>query len=486
MLNINILDSNLYNISCGKRNNRLKEKDIWHSIFYYSLSALIIFLFVVISPYLSYCQQLDDAVCVSGGRREMDYRKKPWKGNNQFLETYLEKIKYFEERDIIRFSVPLKFWVYRNNHGEGGASYEDIKKFLTDLNENNRYNQTGIQYYIREIEFVDRTARQVFGYYLEAPVQTFFRHTKPAINIYLVDRFKKKQESRRLVKGTYNIFTKSVIIQRENSSTALAHEIGHYFGLLHPHRHYEYGKSKQEPVSRTRTAKEEKGEIPLCEMKGDLLSDTEAEPKLTFLVDNDCNFTGNVLKDAWGDNYRSVVNNIMSYPTHTRCRNSFTLQQKSVMLYSAATNKYGKYWNMEYPANMKYLFDKHEPDNYKEMASIIDTGTVQDHSFHKIFIKPGKDNIDTTDWIKFEVKNEDKRNIKVIIYPAADNQNSLQAILYDKNLIPLATSDDKQPTDSIQLGFENVVSDWYYIYINNPYNKQSDNIETYQLRVELY
>lgn len=452
---------------------------------FYKLVILSL-LTLILTEIKATSQQLDDAICGSGGKLEMDYRKKPWKGNNLFLQKYLEQINYFNETDKVRYLVPLKFWVYRDNNGQGGASLKEIRQFMIDLNQINSSNQTGIQFYIREIKYIDKTARQVFGYYLEAPLQTILRHTKPALNVYLVEKFKKKQESRRMVKGTYNIVTKSVIIQRNNSNTALTHEIGHYFGLLHPHRHYNFGKSRQEPVSRTRKVKDDASSAPLCELNGDLLSDTPAEPKLTFLVDNNCNFTGTALKDAWGDNYCSVVNNIMSYPTHFKCRNAFTLSQKSVMLYSASINKYAKYWNTENAANHKYFYDRNEPDNDMEMADTLELDVEQAHNFHKIFLKPGKDISDTSDWIKFEVKRDDKRNIKITIQPDKDNQELINAQLLDKNLIRLSSNSTNSSNENIELGFKNVVSDWYYIHVSVPGNNKTEKIDKYTVSYELY
>ena len=445
-----------------------------------ALLFLFILLFSIEKPAIS--QQVDDAICLSGGNQEFDYRKKPWKGNNQFLLNYLMKIDYYNGSDKVRYLVPIKFWAYRSDNGTGGASHSEIKTFLNDLNYYNKLNNTGFQFYIREIKYIDKTSRQVFGYYVEAPLQTILRHTKPALNVYIIERFKKKQESKRMVRGTYNIFTKSVILQRENSKTSLSHEIGHYFGLLHPHRHYNMGKSKQEPVSRARS--NGKG-IPLCELNGDLLSDTQAEPKLTFLVDNDCNFIGTTLKDDWGDNYKSDVNNIMSYPTHNKCRDSFTMSQKAVMLYSASVNKYAASWSTDDPVNNKYFFDPYEPDNIQEIAGILEKGTEQTHNFHKIFIKKGKDATDNCDWIKFEVSDSDKKNIKVLITPDKENVQNLSATLFDKNQIILSSKKAAMSNETIELHFENVVSDWYYIYVTSQ-NLESSNVEKYTVKVDLY
>jgi hypothetical protein len=424
----------------------------------------------------------DDGICLAGGKREIDYRKKKWKGNNAFLFEYLQKIKYFEDTEKVRYLVPVKFWAYRQNNGTGGPSHAEIKNLMADLNHFNSINHTGIQFYLREIKYIDKTARQVFGYYVEAPLQTVIRHTKPALNVYIIENFKKKHEARRVVRGTYNIMTKSVIIQRENSRTALSHEVGHYFGLLHPHRHHDFGKSKQEPVSRTRTNK--KGEI-ICESRGDLLSDTPAEPNLTFLVDNDCNFIGTSMKDAWGDNYNSVVDNIMSYPTHHACRNAFTLQQKAVMLYSASENRYAKYWTTDDERNHKYFFDTNEPDNSPEMAGEIIPGEEKNLNFHKIFLNKGKDITDSCDWITFEVKNQDKKNIRVVITPNATNTQNLAAVLYDKNQFALAKMSTSRPNEKVELGFQNVVSDWYYVKLAPLGNEFSEHIDNYSVVVYL-
>ncbi len=457
----------------------IKQKNI----FFHLRVILVAVLFLVLFVPNSKSQLLDDADCVSGSKLELDYRKKPWKGNNPFLEQYLQEIKYFDNKDKVRFLVPVKFWVYRNNKGEGGSSIPDIKEFIEDLNSYNSVNQTGIQFYISNIKYINNSNRQIFGYYIEATLQSIFRHTNPAINVYLIDGFKKKQESRKIIRGTYNMITQSIILQRKNSSTGLTHEVGHYFGLLHPHRHYDRGKSKQEPVSRERS--ENNDGKPMCEERGDLLSDTEAEPKLTHLVDNDCQFIGTALKDAWGDNYKSEVNNIMSYPTHYQCRDSFTMGQKSVMLYSASKNKYAKYWNTENELNLKYFFDKNEPDDYQEIAGVLPVGINQAFNFHKIFLGKKTDRNDTCDWIKFEVKSEDKRNAKIVIVADSKNKSSISAVFYDKNTMALSKKKNAKAGETIEIGFQGLVSDWYYIHVKTN-ETESKQVDFYNVDIELY
>jgi hypothetical protein len=455
-----------------------------HSLITKNLTTVILVVLLIASNFdIIRAQSHDDAICVAGGKMELDYRKKPWKGNNAFLKKYLEQINYFGNEEKVRFLVPVKFWVYRNSEGEGGASFKDIKELMDDLNYYNRLNKTGIQFYLREIKHIDKTSRQVFNYNIEAPLQTILRHTKQALNVYLIDRFTKRAESKKVVKGTYNITTKSIILQRKNSSTGLTHEVGHYFGLLHPHRHYNKGKSNQEPVSRTRTASNNGKGTPLCEIRGDLLKDTPAEPKLTFLVSNDCEFVGTALKDEWGDNYHSDVRNIMSYPTHYTCRDSFTLSQKAVMLYSASVKKFAKYWNTEDLKNEKYFFDANEPNDYYEMASPIKKNVVQEFNFHKTFLSKKEDKTDTCDWHKFEVKSEDNRNVRILITLGNENKQPISASFYDKNLILLSENSSKN-NEPIELGCKNVVSDWYYIKVSAKENG-SQSTDRYTVEVKL-
>ena len=431
-------------------------------------------------------QFLNDEFCGNKEILNLDYRKKPWKGQNQFLFDYLEKIGYNDNKDSTRFLVPVKFWIYRNNDGSGGASDEEIKILMNDLNYYQKQNNTGFRFYIREIESVNKTKSLKLGYFVETPLQTIIHHTKGCINIYLTDFIKKKvRGTPYLVRGTYNIATKSVILQRNTSNTGLTHEIGHYFGLLHPHRNYKSGKSKQESVSRTRAFKGPFKKGLICEKNGDGLADTPAEPRLNFLVDNDCNFSGHALTDNWGDHYQSNTNNIMSYPTHYRCRNSFTLSQKSVMLYKASENKYADNWNTTDQKNKIYRFDLYEPDNTMEMASIVKNQEKQYRTFHKIFI-PGKkeSSSDQIDWLKFELPNQNKIAVQITFMTEEKIKTNISLSLYDSNKILLKKQDSLEQNNLVQIHVKNLISGWYFVKIEK---KQaiSKMLYNYTIKVEI-
>jgi hypothetical protein len=97
-----------------------------------------------------------------------------------------------------------------------------------------------------------------------------------------------------------------------NGST-LAHEIGHYMGLMHTH-----GGSSDELVDGSN-----------CSFEGDWICDTPADPGLSGLVDTACIYTGTAL-DANNQPYQPDVTNIMSY-SRKKCRTTFTPTQYSVI-----------------------------------------------------------------------------------------------------------------------------------------------------------
>ena len=103
-----------------------------------------------------------------------------------------------------------------------------------------------------------------------------------------------------------------------NGST-LAHEIGHYMGLMHTH-----GGSPDELVDGSN-----------CSTEGDLICDTPADPSLSGLVDTACMYTGTAM-DANSMMYQTDVSNIMSYSRKV-CRTTFTPLQYGVINYT--------YWN---------------------------------------------------------------------------------------------------------------------------------------------
>ena len=109
------------------------------------------------------------------------------------------------------------------------------------------------------------------------------------------------------------------------NGTTLAHELGHFYGLLHTHepsRGLEYVNGSN------------------CMTAGDGLCDTPADPNLgNGFVSNNCIYEGNIV-DPLGQTYNPSVANIMSYAP-PRCTNRLSpMQSALVRFYHESENDY--------------------------------------------------------------------------------------------------------------------------------------------------
>jgi len=102
------------------------------------------------------------------------------------------------------------------------------------------------------------------------------------------------------------------------NKTTLAHEIGHYLGLYHTHGLFNR-KLTNELVDGSN-----------CNIAGDMICDTPADPNLLGKMNLDCEYTGK-LTDANGDFFEPDVKNIMSYSLD-KCCEHFSAGQFQRML----------------------------------------------------------------------------------------------------------------------------------------------------------
>ncbi len=313
-------------------------------------------------------------------------KNQPWKGNNEFLIDYLKNYPLLDSNHIY-FRVPVCFHIFKSNNVPDYYFYDDIKEVINRLNRIYSENKTGIFFYLSDIFFYPEKKHFIASYFVEAPFFTFKDKYKYSINVYYVDVLQKNIFGKKMYyHGVFNGLNKTITIIKHSSKTTLAHEIGHFFGLRHPHKNWEKSKLKQESVSRTR----KKGLLKRkrnCEVNGDALADTPAEPNLTDYTDGDCNYTGN-LTDRWGDPYEPDVNNIMSYTAKRSCRTNFTQMQKAVMLYTAKNKRNSKFWYNCKP-NIYFKADNFEPDDNIYMANEIEF-FKQYHTFHLIPFEKNK------------------------------------------------------------------------------------------------
>ncbi len=305
--------------------------------------------------------------------------KRPWKCNNAFLDSV---IKRYPDTDSIYYRIPVTVWIYPNKKGFG-PGFNEIKSFIKQLNYYfNQINHIGVEFYLAQINIMPTDRHQKVGYFLENFFMTLTNHTPGTINIHLVNKIRQNYIFSQVeLGGVYNSLTRSIILTRSDLPTGLAHEMGHYFGLLHPHRNWNKGKKRAEAVSRTMTV-DAKGHRN-CECRGDYLCDTPAEPDLSNFMDDSCNYLGQ-LTDPWGEPYKPMTDNIMSYQPNKKCRKHFTPYQRAVILYNLEQSRYYKYWHT-CRENISFSPDKYEPDDFIQIPGLLLPFSKQYHTFHLIY-----------------------------------------------------------------------------------------------------
>ncbi len=324
----------------------------------------------------------------------LSLNRRPWKCNNKILDSILKK---YPDTDSVYFRVPVTVWVYPNKKGFG-PGFNEIKKFILSLNYYfNKANHIGVEFYLAQVKIMPTNRHQSVGYAFENSFLTLINHTRGTLNIHLVNKIDENWILwHKEFGGIYNSLTHSIIITRSDLPTGLAHEVGHYFGLLHPHRNWNKGEKRAEAVSRTMTV--DKQGHRNCECRGDYLCDTPAEPDLSFFMDDSCHYIGTVT-DPWGEPYKPLTDNIMSYQPNKKCRKHFTRYQRAVILLSLENSRFYKFWKTS-KQNISFTPDKYEPDDYIQIPTLLLPFRSQYHTFHLVYTaKSLREN--TSDFFKF-------------------------------------------------------------------------------------
>ncbi len=262
-------------------------------------------------------------------------------------ETLMRSFDNKATRGIYDF--PVKVGVVSKSNGTGGLTRAQVVTEIQELNEH--FIHANIRFVLLDdITFINSDEHYNFNSSKEVEFGAKY-DTKNVINIYFFNA---------VYKFGYNVCgyapfpnkysadaNKDRVMMRNDcalNGATLIHEMGHYFSLFHTHG-YSSKPEMKEFVTR------EVGKRN-CETAGDMLCDTQADPKLKGKVDAYCNYNGST-RDARGETYRPNPRNIMAYSV-IGCRDEMTKGQYGRMNYAAL--KFRSY--LEFPEGAKPYKDK--------------------------------------------------------------------------------------------------------------------------------
>jgi hypothetical protein len=225
------------------------------------------------------------------------------------------------QRNNVTNCLPMKIHIIREDDGSGGLSLDDLAIAFANLN---------LVYYDADIEFFACGGINYinnsdwYNFNAQAPdnddESTFCSPVEvtDAINVFFMNSittssgfnaagyayfpFNSVQSNR--------IFMINSVANNAPNST-FSHELGHYFSLYHTHQDTEFGSGDPNAERVVRT-----GANANCDVNGDLLCDTDADPRYAsgeFDLGT-CTYTGTDTDDL-GVTYlpTTAINNIMSY-----------------------------------------------------------------------------------------------------------------------------------------------------------------------------
>lgn len=221
-------------------------------------------------------------------------------------------------KPITKKQIPIKVHIIRSSDGSEGLSDNELEEAIANLNET--FVGAFMEFFICDgINYIDNNTFYQFKSDKEKSLVDA-NYVSGMINIYFTDAI--ANASNESICGyTYNKKDYDVIMMQNDcatNSSSLAHEIGHYFSLIHTHG-ADNSQLTKELVNGSN-----------CSSEGDQICDTPADPHLTCKnVNNFCKYIGDIT-DANGDLFQPDTKNIMSY-SYKGCRSNFSEQQLARM-----------------------------------------------------------------------------------------------------------------------------------------------------------
>jgi hypothetical protein len=250
-----------------------------------------------------------------------------------------DESKYFytnQYRTRTSQTIKLAPHIIRDSNGNGGLTESDLSLSIEQLN--SAYQQLNIIFEACPVNYIDNdtffsnipysTSEGSIEYQMAVP-----NRIDDAINVFFVPSAQSGAACGWSSFPSYvDLYNKDWTVMANScvtNTSTLAHEIGHYFSLYHTHE-TAFGTER---VTRTNTSDCNSN----CSNTGDLLCDTEADPKLSNLVNSSCSYIG-TSSDSCGLNHTPNPTNLMSY-SRKHCRTFFFNGQINRILTSLANDR---------------------------------------------------------------------------------------------------------------------------------------------------
>ena len=235
-------------------------------------------------------------------------------------------------------SLPVRFHLASRTNGSGGTPFRRVLNLMCTTQE--LLDSAGFILSLAENGIQEVRSDDIFLAHHTSPSQQLMRNLKidSAINVYVVADAGSGSGSTGVV-GYYDaqydwiVLSRSVIAEGEKT---LAHEIGHFLSLIHPHFGWDgqawdpniHGPKAPEiaPNGQTPT---EKADSSNCDTAGDLLCDTPADYNLGLNWTSSCNYSGGA-RDSDSILLDPDESLLMSYFSDD-CRHRFSPSQIAIM-----------------------------------------------------------------------------------------------------------------------------------------------------------
>ncbi len=225
--------------------------------------------------------------------------------------------------------IPVKAHILRKNDGTGGLSLADLNTALVQINQYFQNVGSGLQLYFCGFpNIINNTTYYDYNKTDELALCNA-NNVSNAINIYFPNsiRFGTLMVSGYAYFPSTLSISNSIFVQAQSATDnrTLAHELGHYFNLLHTFQNSNNtNNAEREYVTRNTM------QGANCTLKGDLLCDTPADPYGRDSVTiQGCTYTGTA-RDPQGQLYMPSLSNMMSYYPLS-CGSDFTSGQYARM-----------------------------------------------------------------------------------------------------------------------------------------------------------